>query len=81
MTFSAPKSVSVVWGIAELRSARGSARAHPRVERTLRFAEEQQLFITRLVTTASNAEARPSSQLICTARVAKLTHNYTRMRS
>jgi len=48
MTFSAPKSVSVVWGIAEREQREVIERAHTHaVERTLAFAEEQQLFITR----------------------------------
>ncbi len=48
MTFSAPKSVSVVWGIAEREQREAIERAHTHaVERTLSFAEEQQLFITR----------------------------------
>ncbi len=49
MTFSAPKSVSVVWGLADAEQRDAIERAHTHaVERTLRFAEEQQLFITRL---------------------------------
>jgi conjugative relaxase-like TrwC/TraI family protein len=48
LTFSAPKSVSVVWGIAESEQREAIERAHTQaVERTLRFAEQQQLFITR----------------------------------
>ena len=48
LTFSAPKSVSVVWGIAEREQREAIERAHTQaVERTLNFAEQQQLFITR----------------------------------
>jgi Ti-type conjugative transfer relaxase TraA len=48
LTFSAPKSVSVVWGIADREQREAIERAHTHaVERTLRFAEQQQLFITR----------------------------------
>lgn len=48
MTFSAPKAVSVVWGIAEREQRETIERAHTHaVERTLAFAEQQQLFITR----------------------------------
>jgi conjugative relaxase-like TrwC/TraI family protein len=48
LTFSAPKSVSVVWGIAEQEQREAIERAHMQaVERTLSFAEQQQLFITR----------------------------------
>jgi Ti-type conjugative transfer relaxase TraA len=48
LTFSAPKSVSVVWGIAEEEQRDAIERAHTQaVERTLEFAEQQQLFITR----------------------------------
>jgi Ti-type conjugative transfer relaxase TraA len=48
LTFSAPKSVSVVWGIAEQKQREAIERAHTQaVERTLKFAEQQQLFITR----------------------------------
>jgi Ti-type conjugative transfer relaxase TraA len=48
LTFSAPKSVSVVWGIAERGEREAIERAHTQaVERTLAFAEQQQLFITR----------------------------------
>jgi conjugative relaxase-like TrwC/TraI family protein len=48
LTFSAPKSVSIVWGIAEREQREAIERAHNQaVERTLRFAEHQQLFITR----------------------------------
>jgi Ti-type conjugative transfer relaxase TraA len=48
LTFSAPKSVSVVWGIAEEEQRKAIERAHTQaVERTLEFAEQQQLFITR----------------------------------
>jgi conjugative relaxase-like TrwC/TraI family protein len=48
LTFSAPKSVSVVWGIAEQEQRDAIERAHTQaVERTLSFAEQQQLFITR----------------------------------
>ncbi|HEX3912865.1 MAG TPA: MobF family relaxase [Steroidobacteraceae bacterium] len=48
LTFSAPKSVSIVWGIAEREQRDAIERAHMHaVERTLNFAEQQQLFITR----------------------------------
>jgi conjugative relaxase-like TrwC/TraI family protein len=48
MTFSAPKSVSVVWGIADDKQREAIERAHAQaVERTLTFAERQQLFMTR----------------------------------
>ncbi len=48
LTFSAPKSVSVVWGVAEREQRDAIERAHRQaVERTLTFAEQQQLFITR----------------------------------
>ncbi len=48
LTFSAPKSVSVVWGIAEQKQREAIERAHTQaVERTLAFAEQQQLFVTR----------------------------------
>ena len=48
LTFSAPKSVSIVWGIAETAEREAIERAHTQsVERTLAFAESQQLFITR----------------------------------
>jgi Ti-type conjugative transfer relaxase TraA len=48
LTFSAPKSVSVVWGIAEREQREAIERAHTQaVERTLSFAEQQQLFIAR----------------------------------
>lgn len=48
LTFSAPKSVSIVWGIAEAREREAIEQAHAHsVERTLAFAESQQLFITR----------------------------------
>ena len=48
MTFSAPKSVSIVWGIAEREQRDAIERAHTQaVERTLAFAERQALFITR----------------------------------
>lgn len=48
LTFSAPKSVSIVWGIAEREQRDAIERAHTQaVERTLKFAEHQQLFITR----------------------------------
>jgi conjugative relaxase-like TrwC/TraI family protein len=48
LTFSAPKSVSVMWGIAEREQRAAIERAHTQaVERTLRFAEQQQLFIAR----------------------------------
>ncbi|HLH13508.1 MAG TPA: MobF family relaxase [Solirubrobacteraceae bacterium] len=48
LTFSAPKSVSIVWGIAEAPEREAIERAHTRsVERTLAFAEHQALFITR----------------------------------
>jgi conjugative relaxase-like TrwC/TraI family protein len=48
LTFSAPKSVSIVWGIAEREQREAIERAHTQaVERTLVFAEQQQLFITR----------------------------------
>ncbi len=48
LTFSAPKSVSVVWGIAEHEQREAIEHAHTQaVERTLAFAEQQQLFITR----------------------------------
>jgi Ti-type conjugative transfer relaxase TraA len=48
LTFSAPKSVSVVWGIAEPEQRAAIERAHTlAVTRTLAFAEEQNLFITR----------------------------------
>jgi len=48
LTFSAPKSVSIVWGIAEREQREAIERAHTKaVERTLVFAEQQQLFITR----------------------------------
>jgi conjugative relaxase-like TrwC/TraI family protein len=48
LTFSAPKSVSVVWGIAEEKQREAIERAHMQaVERTLLFAEQQQLFMTR----------------------------------
>jgi Ti-type conjugative transfer relaxase TraA len=48
LTFSAPKSVSIVWGIAEREQREAIERAHTNaVERTLQFAERQDLFITR----------------------------------
>jgi Ti-type conjugative transfer relaxase TraA len=48
LTFSAPKSVSVVWGIAAPEQRAAIERAHTlAVTRTLAFAEEQNLFITR----------------------------------
>ena len=48
LTFSAPKSVSVVWGIAEEKQREAIERAHMQaVERTLAFAEQQQLFVAR----------------------------------
>ena len=48
LTFSAPKSVSVVWGLAEREQRDAIEHAHTNaVERTLAFAEQQQLFITR----------------------------------
>jgi len=48
LTFSAPKSVSVVWGIAEEKQREAIERAHTQaVERTLAFAEQQQLFVAR----------------------------------
>src|SRR5580658_2416227 len=48
LTFSAPKSVSIVWGIAESAQREAIERAHTSaVERTLALAEEQGLFITR----------------------------------
>jgi Ti-type conjugative transfer relaxase TraA len=48
LTFSAPKSVSIVWGIAEREQRDAIERAHMHaVERTLNFAEQQQLFVTR----------------------------------
>jgi len=48
LTFSAPKSVSVVWGIAEREQREAIERAHTQaVERTLNFAEQQRLFVTR----------------------------------
>jgi conjugative relaxase-like TrwC/TraI family protein len=48
LTFSAPKSVSIVWGIAEREQREAIERAHTQaVERTLSFAEQQQLFVTR----------------------------------
>jgi conjugative relaxase-like TrwC/TraI family protein len=48
LTFSVPKSVSVVWGIAEEEQREAIERAHIQaVERTLKFAEQQKLFITR----------------------------------
>ena len=48
LTFSAPKSVSIVWGIAEPAQRDAIERAHTNaVARTLRMAEEQHLFITR----------------------------------
>jgi Ti-type conjugative transfer relaxase TraA len=48
LTFSAPKSVSVVWGIAEEDQREAIERAHMQaVERTLAFAEQQQLFVAR----------------------------------
>jgi Ti-type conjugative transfer relaxase TraA len=48
LTFSAPKSVSIVWGVAETAEREAIERAHTQsVERTLVFAESQQLFITR----------------------------------
>ena len=48
LTFSAPKSVSVVWGVAEPEWRAAIECAHTlAVTRTLRFAEEQNLFITR----------------------------------
>ncbi|MGH8200466.1 MAG: MobF family relaxase [Steroidobacteraceae bacterium] len=48
LTFSAPKSVSIVWGIAEASEREAIERAHTQsVERTLAFAQSQQLFITR----------------------------------
>jgi conjugative relaxase-like TrwC/TraI family protein len=48
LTFSAPKSVSVVWGIADDEQREAIERVHSlAVERTLLFAEQQQLFITR----------------------------------
>jgi len=47
-TFSAPKSVSVVWGVAQQPEREGIEGAHrDAVRRTLAFAEEQGLFITR----------------------------------
>jgi conjugative relaxase-like TrwC/TraI family protein len=48
LTFSAPKSVSVVWGIAETAQREAIEHAHTSaVERTLALAEERGLFITR----------------------------------
>ncbi|HEX3914526.1 MAG TPA: MobF family relaxase [Steroidobacteraceae bacterium] len=48
LTFSAPKSVSVVWGIAHGKQREAIERAHTQaVGRTLAFAEQQQLFVTR----------------------------------
>ena len=48
LTFSAPKSVSIVWGIAEREQREAIEHAHTQaVERTLSFAEQQRLFITR----------------------------------
>jgi conjugative relaxase-like TrwC/TraI family protein len=48
LTFSAPKSVSIVWGIAETKQREAIEHAHIlAVERTLAFAEDQGLFITR----------------------------------
>jgi len=48
LTFSAPKSVSIVWGIAQIQQRAAIEHAHTSaVERTLTFAEEQGLFITR----------------------------------
>jgi Ti-type conjugative transfer relaxase TraA len=48
LTFSAPKSVSVVWGIAEENQRKAIELAHLQaVERTLAFAEQQQLFVAR----------------------------------
>ena len=48
LTFSTPKSVSVVWGIAEKEQREAIERAHTQaVERTLKFAEQQHLFVTR----------------------------------
>jgi Ti-type conjugative transfer relaxase TraA len=48
LTFSAPKSVSVVWGVAESEQREAIERAHTQaVERTLSFAQQQELFITR----------------------------------
>jgi conjugative relaxase-like TrwC/TraI family protein len=48
LTFSAPKSVSVVWGIADDKQREAIERAHSlAVERALIFAEQQQLFMTR----------------------------------
>jgi Ti-type conjugative transfer relaxase TraA len=48
LTFSAPKSVSIVWGIAEREQRDAIERAHTQaVERTLSFSQQQQLFITR----------------------------------
>jgi len=48
LTFSAPKSVSVVWGVAEPAEREAIEGVHrDAVKRTLAFAEEQNLFITR----------------------------------
>lgn len=48
LTFSAPKSVSVVWGIAESEQREAIERAHTHaVEQTLDFAAREGLFITR----------------------------------
>jgi Ti-type conjugative transfer relaxase TraA len=48
LTFSAPKSVSIVWGIAEIAQREAIERAHMHaVEQTLDFAAREGLFITR----------------------------------
>jgi len=48
LTFSAPKSVSIVWGLAEREQRDAIERVHVQsVERALALAEREQLFITR----------------------------------
>lgn len=48
LTFSAPKSVSIVWGLAEHEQREAIERAHGQaVERTLMLAEREGLFVTR----------------------------------
>jgi Ti-type conjugative transfer relaxase TraA len=48
LTFSAPKSVSIVWGLAEREQREAIERAHVHaVERALSLAEREGLFVTR----------------------------------
>jgi Ti-type conjugative transfer relaxase TraA len=48
LTFSAPKSVSIVWGLAEREQREAIEHAHVHaVERTLALAEREGLFVTR----------------------------------